>query len=81
MSRQEAMEQYCKSMRKGRREYKSCVLQGRYPYPHALDEFLTEVMTAGQVELGLVEIPLDPSNATSTWAVFTSRRGTSGSAS
>ena len=56
MSRQEAMEQYCKSMRKGRKEYKSCVLQGRYPYPHALDEFLTEVMTAGQVELGVVEM-------------------------
>ena len=66
MSRQEAMEQYCKSMRKGRKEYKSCVLQGRYPYPHALDEFLTEVMTAGQVELGLVEIPLDQVAGTKT---------------
>ena len=66
MSRQEAMEQYCKSMRKGRKEYKRCVLQGKYPYPHALDEILAEVMTAGEVELGLAEIPLDQVVGTKT---------------
>lgn len=59
MSRQEAMEQYARALRQGRRTYKSRVLQGRYPYPQVLDEILDETMTAGQADMGVVEIPSD----------------------
>ena len=58
MSRQEAAEQYSRAQKRGRKSYKSCILRGRYPYPQVLDEILEESMTAGQVELGLAEIPL-----------------------
>ncbi len=66
MSRIEAVEQYTWALKKGRRSYRSCVLRGRYPYPQVLDEILGDTMTAGQTELGLVEIPLDQVAGTKT---------------
>ena len=66
MSRQEAAEQYSRAQKRGRKSYKSCILRGRYPYPQVLDEILEESMTAGQVELGLAEIPLDQIVGTKT---------------
>ena len=41
MSRQEAVEQYNRALRQGRKCYKDCVLRGRYPDPQVLDEILS----------------------------------------
>ncbi len=57
MNRQEASQQYQEALRKGRRAYKERVLRGLYPYPQVLDEILDDAMTAGQVDLGLLDIP------------------------
>ena len=38
MNRQEALEQYGKALKRGRKTYRDCVLRGRYPYPQVLDE-------------------------------------------
>lgn len=59
MSRQEAVEQYAAALKRGRKYYKDCALHGRYPYPQVLDEVLEGRMTAGQVDLGIIEIPTD----------------------
>jgi basic membrane protein A len=59
MSRKEAVEQYLKASKLGQKQYKSAVLQGKYPYLPVLDEFLDESLTAGRVDLGLVEIPTE----------------------
>lgn len=66
MSMQEAVEQYAKALKQGRRCYKDCVLHGRYPYPQALDEILGSTVAAGQVELGVVEIPMEQITGTKT---------------
>ena len=66
MSRQEAVEQYNRALRQGRKCYKDCVLRGRYPYPQVLDEILSESMVAGQVDLGVIEIPTDRVTGTKT---------------
>lgn len=66
MSRQEAVQQYSQAQRLGRKRYKEDVLHGRYPYPQVLDEILDGAMTAGQVDLGLVEIPSESITGTKT---------------
>ena len=57
MSRQEAREQYLEAQKLGQKEYKNCILQGKYPYLQVLDEILFDPMVAGRVNLGLLEIP------------------------
>lgn len=57
MSRQEAAEQYALALKRGQKYYKNAVNQGSYPYPQVLDEILDESMSAGSVEIGLVNIP------------------------
>ena len=57
MSRQEAAEQYALALKRGQKYYKNAVNQGSYPYPQVLDEILNESMSAGSVEIGLVNIP------------------------
>ena len=57
MSRQEAAAQYLEALKTGRKTYKERVLRGQYPYPQVLDEILNDAMTAGQVDMGLQEIP------------------------
>ncbi len=59
MGRQEAVEQFNKALRLGQKNYRSCVLHGRYPYPQVLDEILDDSMAAARVEIGLVEIPTE----------------------
>ena len=59
MSRQEAIKQYALALRAGQKCYRSCIHQGRYPYPQVLDELLDESMTSGTVELGIVDIPME----------------------
>ena len=58
MSRQEAAAQYATALKQGRKTYHDCVLRGRYPYPQVLDEIISETMVAGQMDLGVVEIPI-----------------------
>ena len=57
MSRQEAATQYQEALKRGRKTYKERILRGQYPYPQVLDEILDDAMTAGQVDMGLLEIP------------------------
>ena len=66
MNRQEAFEQYAHALKQGRKCRKDCVLHGRYPYPQVLDEILDGAAVAGQVELGVIEIPTDQITGTKT---------------
>ena len=59
MLRQEASEQYQKALKLGQKQHRNDVVHGRYPYPQVLDEFFDEYMSAGRVEIGRVEIPMD----------------------
>ena len=66
MSRQEAREQYTKSQKLAQKSYRECVVQGLYPYPQVLDEIMNESFIAGQVELGVVNIPSEQIIGTKT---------------
>ena len=57
MSFQEAKEYYEKAQKRGKKEYKEDVHRGRYPYPQVLDEIIDISMAAGQVDLGVMEVP------------------------
>ena len=59
INRKEALMQYNKALKQGRKTYKECILHGRYPYPQILDEILSNTMSMGQVDLGVIEIPID----------------------
>lgn len=59
MSHQEAVTQYTRSLKLGQKYYKTAMSRGDYPYPPVLDELLTENQSAGQVDLGLIDIPAD----------------------
>jgi len=59
MSLQDAAEQYAKALKLGQKQYRTCVLEGRYPYLQVLDGMLDESMSAGQTDMGLVDIPMD----------------------
>ena len=59
MVRQEATEQYQKALKLGQKCHRNDVVHGRYPYPQVLDEFFDESMSAGRVEMGRVEIPME----------------------
>ena len=66
MGRQEAMEQYIKSLRLGQKNYKERVIRGKYPYPTVLDEILDENMVAGRADMGVLEIPTEQITGTKT---------------
>ena len=66
MSRQEAAAQYREALKRGRKTYKERILRGQYPYPQVLDEILDDTMTAGQVDMGLLEIPSNRIRGTKT---------------
>ncbi len=59
MSRQEALAQYQRALKQGRKQYKQAVAGGRYPYLQVLDEILDDAMVAARVNLGLMEIPTE----------------------
>ncbi len=59
MSRQEATDQYLSALKAGHKTYKERILNGQYPYPQVLDEILNDSMSAGQLDLGLLEIPAE----------------------
>ncbi len=66
MHRAEAIEQYNKALKLGQKEYKTNVVKGGYPYLQVLDEILDDSMTAGRVEVGLVDIPTNQIVGTKT---------------
>ena len=55
----EASEHYQKALKQGRKSHRESVHQGQYPYLRALDDFLEDSLVAGQVDLGVIEIPMD----------------------
>lgn len=59
MARQEATEQYQKALKLAQKRHRSDVVHGRYPYPQVLEEFFDEYMSAGHVDMGRVEIPME----------------------
>jgi len=59
MYHQEAFAQYAKALKQGRRYYKDCVLRGDHPYPQVLDEILARTVTAGTVNVGIIDIPTE----------------------
>lgn len=58
-SRTESVENYQEALKAGRKYHRQCVQNGTYPYLQVLDEILPEYMTAGEVNLGLIDIPMD----------------------
>ena len=66
MARQEAREQYAKALKLGQKAYKESMVRGEYPYPQVLDEILDEAFVAGQVEMGVIEIPTEQIVGTKT---------------
>ena len=59
MSRSEAISQYESALSQGKRYYRTAMAKGLYPYPQVLDKLLESQNTAGMVNLGLVDIPID----------------------
>lgn len=59
MNHQSYTEYYLQAQKLGRKEQRQRVQNGQYPYLRSLDEFLAEGMTAGEVNLGLLEIPIE----------------------
>ena len=59
VSQSEAAVQYAQALKAGQKTYKECVLSGRYPYLQILDEILQDSMVAGNVDLGVINIPSD----------------------
>ena len=50
--------EYEKALALGQKEYKACQAKGLPLYPPVLDEALAGVDTRGEVELGLVDVPI-----------------------
>ena len=54
----EAVEEYKKALRKGKKEYKECQLRGESPNPAVLDEILQEQPAGTYLNIGLLDIPM-----------------------
>lgn len=65
-SRIESAEHYQQALKAGRKMQRQRVHQGLYPYLEVLDEILPNYSTAGQEELGIIEIPADKIVGTKT---------------
>lgn len=64
--RTEAAEHYQHAMKSAQKNHRQNVHHGKYPYLQVLDDILPAYMTAGQVNLGLMEIPIDKIAGTKT---------------
>ena len=58
--------EYTEALKLGKKEYKSSVMRGRYPYLPVLDEILSHVDIKTEQPLGQIQIPLDFVVGTST---------------
>ena len=59
MSRTEALSQYRIALKAGQKCYRDCVHEKKYPYLQVLDELLRDAVTAGRVDMGIIDIPAD----------------------
>lgn len=57
---------YSDALKSGRKAYRSAVSRGQYPYLPVLDEILKHVDIVKEVNLGVIQIPLDRVVGTST---------------
>ena len=57
--RVEALDHYQQALKAGRKAHRKSVQQGEYPFLQVLDEILSDSMKEGEVDLGLIEIPID----------------------
>ena len=62
----EAQSGYQQALKQGRKAHRESVHKGSYPYLQVLDEILEEGMIAGQVDLGMIEIPAERITGTKT---------------
>ena len=58
-TRQEASQEYNQALKLGLKNQKECIAKGIDPTPPVLDDILNESESAGQVELGVIDIPTD----------------------
>lgn len=54
-----ALYEYLEAMRRGKRQYQVSVSRGEYPYLPVLDDILEDAKIKAEVNLGVLEIPLD----------------------
>ena len=62
----EATDHYQKAQKLGRKAHRESVHHGKYPYLQVLDEILDDSMIVGQVDLGVIEIPIEQIVGTKT---------------
>ena len=62
----ECKEHYQQALKAANKEQRHHVHRGTYPYLQVLDEILPAYMTAGEVNLGLIDIPIDKIVGTKT---------------
>lgn len=58
--------EYQEALKIGKKEYKACVAQGRFPYLPVLDEILSHADIKTEQQMGLVQVPLEYVVGTST---------------
>lgn len=58
--------EYLEAEKLGKKEYRNRVVKGEYPYLPVLDEIISNVDIASEVNLGVIHIPLDQVVGTST---------------
>jgi basic membrane lipoprotein Med (substrate-binding protein (PBP1-ABC) superfamily) len=54
-----SVQDYTEALKAGKKEYKSNIAHGKFPYLPVLDEIISQDELAGEVPLGLVTVPLD----------------------
>ena len=54
-----SMTEYAKARKLAQKAYRQSIQEGKYPYLEVLDERLPFMKTAGESDLGLIEIPID----------------------
>ena len=54
-----ALAHYKKALRQGRKEYQANLAKGVYPYLQVLEEITSNIETESEVNLGLVDVPID----------------------
>ncbi|MBP3644800.1 MAG: BMP family ABC transporter substrate-binding protein [Clostridia bacterium] len=59
MSRQQASNQYGRALKAGQKYHHACVSRGEYPYTKVLSDVFSEYVAASQVDIGLVDIPME----------------------
>ena len=54
-----ALDDYSGALRQGRRRYQEAVAKGQYPYLPVLDDILANTDIVSEVNLGVIDIPLE----------------------